>query len=307
MRVTRLLFFPTYLVKSKLVMTTLVVLSTVAIALWVDDTNPRTHRDFASVLFKNAEPIAITSAAAIFLMEFRDRQKLKHYEAWRVINSAKDQGSNGGRIQALQDLNEDKVSLKGVPVPDAELTGIHLRFAKLQRANFAGANLSEAKLYGASLEGANFTQTKLEKAVLQEAKLDEACLFRACLDEANLSGASLLMANLQKAQLRGAVFRNSVLEKAVLSNASLWKADLEGANLEDADLRGASLTEANFRGATLIRTNFEGAKKWTDLQLNEAKIIRNCVLPEGSTLHPDRDGDSHKRIHKAASNDDVSN
>jgi len=44
------------------------------------------------------------------------RVKMRHYQAWQVINTAQDKGGSGGRIEALQELNADKVSPVGVDV-----------------------------------------------------------------------------------------------------------------------------------------------------------------------------------------------
>src|ERR1700740_1116372 len=50
-----------------------------------------------------------------------DRVKLKHYQAWQVINTAQGKGGSGGRIEALTELNNDGQPLVGVDVSDAFL------------------------------------------------------------------------------------------------------------------------------------------------------------------------------------------
>ena len=102
------------------------------------------------VLFDNAEPIAIAAAAAVFILEIPDRRKAEQYEAWQVINSAMGQTGSGGRIQALEDLNNDGVDLEGVAVPRADLSEIDLSYGHLTRANFKKARLDHANLEGAS-------------------------------------------------------------------------------------------------------------------------------------------------------------
>jgi hypothetical protein len=97
---------------------------------------------FINQLFKADERVRIERVKA-------------QYEAWQVINSAAGQGGSGGRIDALQSLNKDRISLARLTVEGANLTGINLQHAKLQGANFRNANLSEANLSGANLDGAS--------------------------------------------------------------------------------------------------------------------------------------------------------
>src|SRR5579864_5671 len=79
---------------------------------------------------------SVLIAVIFYFSESGDRLKQKHYQAWQVINTAQGRGGSGGRIDALQELNADKVSLDGVDVTSAALQGIQLRDAKLHRANF---------------------------------------------------------------------------------------------------------------------------------------------------------------------------
>lgn len=44
-------------------------------------------------------------------MQAENQRKAKHYQAWQVINSAIGQKSSSGRMDALQDLNKDGISL----------------------------------------------------------------------------------------------------------------------------------------------------------------------------------------------------
>src|SRR5260370_19438529 len=69
---------------------------------------------------KTSQPVAILEiggkftvlvAAVAWLYGCHDRQKEKHFRAWSVINSARDASGDGGRLDALVDLNSDKVPL----------------------------------------------------------------------------------------------------------------------------------------------------------------------------------------------------
>ena len=65
--------------------------------------------------------IAVFIAALSFWLQYKwqrqeaqDQRKEKHYRAWQIINSAQGKGGSGGRIQALEELNREGVSLDGV-------------------------------------------------------------------------------------------------------------------------------------------------------------------------------------------------
>lgn len=87
-----------------------------------------------------------------------DKAKASHYAAWQVINSAQGRGGSAGRIDALQDLVRDRVSLAGislegawlhgVQVPGAFLHGAHLRNAALQGANSRWSRVSQGRPEG---------------------------------------------------------------------------------------------------------------------------------------------------------------
>ena len=70
--------------------------------------------------------LSILVAAIFYFSESGDRAKQKHYQAWQVINTAQGKGGSGGRLEALQELNADRVPLVGVDVAGAYLQGIRL-------------------------------------------------------------------------------------------------------------------------------------------------------------------------------------
>lgn len=162
--------------------------------------------------------VLITVAAALvrYFWEAPKREKQAHYQAWQMINSAQGQQGSGGRIEALQDLNKDGVSLNGLSAKNANLEDI---------------NLEKAQLFAANLQGANLKDANLQKAYLRRTNLHLAILYRA-----NLEGASLREANLREAHLREANLEGANLEGASLDGAYLWGANLKGANLKRVDL-----------------------------------------------------------------------
>jgi hypothetical protein len=157
-------------------------------------------------------------AVLFYFAESGDRLKQKHYQAWQVINSAQGKGGNGGRIEALEELNMDGVSLVGVNVSSAFLQGIRLQKANLVRANFDAADAREAQL--------------------QSARADDASLRSTNLRGANLQGVSL---------------RRSILDEADLTDANLTGADVTGASLEDADLHKANLQALKWQALQSIK------------------------------------------------------
>jgi len=105
-----------------------------------------------------------------------DQRKAKHYQAWQVVIAAQGQRSSGGRIDALEDLNRDGISLTGVDISKAYLPGLSLEKAELYGANLTeaelvSANLTEANLEFANLAGANLVSANLDGANLAEAEL----------------------------------------------------------------------------------------------------------------------------------------
>lgn len=169
---------------------------------------------------------SILIAAIFYFAESGDRIKQKHYQAWQVINTAQGKGGSGGRIEALQELNADKVPLVGIDLRDAFLQGVKLDHADLSRSEFGSADLRDGSLCSANLAYAG-------------------------LNTANLRGSDLRRANLAHAELTD----------TDLSNTNLSGADLSGARIDGADLRGANLAGAKWRSITSLKAaNVYGVK-----------------------------------------------
>jgi hypothetical protein len=152
---------------------------------------------------------SVLIAVIFYFSESGDRVKARHYQAWQVINTAQGKGGSGGRIEALQELNEDKVPLVGVDVSSAYLQGLRLEHASLVRADFSSADLRTSDLSGcdltlANLNSANFRSATLRRAAMAEADLREADLNGADLRDADLSGAMLDGADLRLAKMQNA-------------------------------------------------------------------------------------------------------
>jgi len=149
---------------------------------------------------------SILVAVILFFSESGDRLKQKHYQAWQVINGAQGKGGSGGRIEALQELNADRVPLIGVDISGAFLQGAQLEGARLMRSDLHGtdareANFQAADFTDANLVAANLRHSRCHKASFRGATLDDADFFGADLSGATLDGATLAAADLRYANL----------------------------------------------------------------------------------------------------------
>ncbi len=118
-------------------------------------------------------------------------KKAANFQAWTVVNSAQGKGGSGGRIDALQDLSRNGISLAGVRLDGAWLVGIDLGGALLSSASFRDTNLRGANLENATLEAVDFGSADLTGANLKGAVLKRANLAGARLGLADLRGANL--------------------------------------------------------------------------------------------------------------------
>jgi len=164
------------------------------------------HWSFLEVL-EYLGSFSVLIGVIFYFSESGDRIKQRHYQAWQVINTAQGKGGNGGRIEALQELNEDKVPLVGVDVSSAFLQGIHLEHANLLRADLSaadlrGSDLRFADLTYADMHAANFRGSHLENASFSNANLKDADLVGADLTGTNLTGVDLGAADLRSANLK---------------------------------------------------------------------------------------------------------
>ena len=151
---------------------------------------------------------SILFAVVLYFVEEPQRQKMKHYEAWQVINSAQGKGGNGGRFDALEDLNHDHISFVGIDLSNASLEGIALPRAELRRAEMA--------------------YTDLMNSNLSRADLDLGNLYYANLRNSDLSDTNLSESDLRQADLTGAMLHNANLDLVKFDDADLTNADLSG-------------------------------------------------------------------------------
>lgn len=167
---------------------------------------------------------SVLIAVIFYFSESGDRIMQRHYQAWQVINTAQGKGGSGGRIEALQELNADRVPLVGVDVSSAFLQGLDLQGANLMRSNFSAADLRNS-----NFTAVDFTFSNLDSANLRNARLDRAKFAEADLSNADLTGASLVGAD---------------LSDTTLDNADLTRADLRSIAWQHVkSLQGANIHE----------------------------------------------------------------
>ena len=157
--------------------------------------------------------LGVLVAVVFYFTESGDRLKQKHSQAWQVMNTAQGKGGSGGRIEALQELNHDRVPLVGVDVSGAFLRGVKLEKAELLRSNFSAADarngdFAEADLSFSELRSSNFRDSRFVKTLLREADCKETDFSGADLSGADLSGADFTDADLHSADLRDAQWKS---------------------------------------------------------------------------------------------------
>jgi uncharacterized protein YjbI with pentapeptide repeats len=150
---------------------------------------------------------SVLAGVVFYFSESGARLKQRHYQAWQVINTAQGKGGSGGRIEALQELNKDKVPLIGVDVSSAFLQGLKLEDASLVRANFSATDVRNSDLEAADfafadLHSANFRESNLKAASFADADMHDMDLWGCSLAEADLDRANLAGADLRMADLR---------------------------------------------------------------------------------------------------------
>jgi len=147
---------------------------------------------------------SVLIAVIFYFAGSADRTRQRHYAAWAVINSAQGKGGSGGRIEALQELNQDRVPLIGLDGSLAFLQGVQLSNARLSRCSFQDADLRQSVFRFSDLSFCNLRSANFRNADFDHAQLADAGLVEADLTGANLSSANLARVDLTDVDLRTA-------------------------------------------------------------------------------------------------------
>ena len=192
--------------------------------------------------------LSVLVGVIFYFSESGDRIKQRHYQAWQVINTAQGKVGSGGRIEAMQELNADRVPLVGVDASSAFLQGIHLEGASLLRAD-----LSAADLRGSVLRSADLTFANLHSANFRVSSLQNADFTFANLSDTDLVGSDLTGAKFDSADLSSADMRNTNLQEIS------WK---HIASIRSANIAGVRNAPEGFRDWALKNGAIENAASY---------------------------------------------
>lgn len=256
---------------------------------------PRRQFDakWISIVADSFSALALVIAAFFWLIGGPERHSVAVNSAWQAINSAHDPpGGNGGRIEALERLSREGISLRGVSVPNAYLEGIDLSGSDLAGSHFGGTRLAGARFHRAALQYAHFEHAHLQEARFNGAKARYASFANAFLNKADFTfspGAQCPPGPPEPAsavpsaspQPAVAVASSRAPVPTVYANAGpddydrRWRAvpsffsaageplevgiAQDGTNLYNASFFEASLHLAKFCGAYLNQARFDGA------------------------------------------------
>jgi uncharacterized protein YjbI with pentapeptide repeats len=141
-----------------------------------------------------------------------------HYAAWALIATAAGKSGELGRINALENLNRDGVSLDGIDLSKAVLPGIKLPGVSLRFATFDHTQLSDAKFacdpFKASISrllNIDTCTADFYGVTFKQAELANVDLGHSSLDRVNFISSNLYNPNMRMAHLKYVDFRNLVI------------------------------------------------------------------------------------------------
>lgn len=215
--------------------------------------------------------LTIFVAIATWIFEIPDRAKEKHYRAWGIIYAGMGKRGNGGRVDALQDLNKDHVDLDGVDLRNAYLGQVQLPNAWIQNANFENAYLGQA----------NFSHSRAPAAgFISKTSFVRADLWAANFRNVDFVDNDFSFANLSNAGFEDATFMRGVRMKHVEINNTRF----QGATIVGVDFEGTDLSYGHFDNALFVDVDLSKAKISVDA-LKGARFCRT-KLPDGTIREP---------------------
>lgn len=238
--------------------------------LWLTRRTQENERALASYKAKKEELQTYLDRMTTLLLEHRLRTSKQDSETRTIARTI--------TLAVVQELTSTQKSQVLLFLYDAGLIFRSSPILDLESVDFQGMSISpRTDLRRISLSGANLQNSSFERVNLYYADFKSSQL-----QNANLVGAILMQASLRDTILIAANLKGASLKDADLRWANLSEANLEEANLEDADLRRADLQGVDFKNAVLINTRLNNAIVSLD-QLKEAKLLKNIVMPDGST------------------------
>jgi hypothetical protein len=138
-----------------------------------------------------ATNVAIFFGLAAYLFEYPDRQKLRRFQAWQVINLARGQHAEGGRIDAIRDLVKDRQSLDALNLDEAYLQKSYFNGAILNDVTFKGADLTMADFGCAGGFVFNYGVIPWWKSCLMETFISNTDFTDTIIYHTDFNGASI--------------------------------------------------------------------------------------------------------------------
>ncbi|MGT2501223.1 pentapeptide repeat-containing protein [Bradyrhizobium guangxiense] len=88
--------------------------------------------------------LAVVLGVLGFISERPERAKQRYYQAWQLINAAKQSLGDAGRRVAIRDLIDDHVEMRGIELNNSGFEGMDFRSAIMPNADFTQARLKDA-------------------------------------------------------------------------------------------------------------------------------------------------------------------
>lgn len=155
----------------------------------------------------------------ILSMSYVNRLLEKEPESAHILFS--DLGLDFESFSTVDDYGNRKFVNAGDAQTFKEITSDKNLMQIERRVNFGGADLSGAHLKGARLPYADFLEANLKNTDLSSADLSHASFMKA-----DLTGT-----NLQNSDLSGALFNDTIMEGTLLRGANLTGAKMDGCDL----------------------------------------------------------------------------
>jgi hypothetical protein len=113
-----------------------------------------------------------------------DAKKSRHYVAWQTINSALGKPGNGGRADALNDLNQDGIRLDGISLSGGVILVNPLN---LTNARMTHADFSQGQYEGVNFSGVAFDSSKWDNTFSHNCNFQGASFWDVMFKGANFT------------------------------------------------------------------------------------------------------------------------
>jgi len=192
-------------------------------------------------------------------------KKVKHYQAWQMINSAAGLSGDGGRKLALQDLCADEVNLDLINLSNAVFDGLQLHGCSMKRGNLDGTDFSSA-----NIRLMNFYRASFRGSHSLGSRYLEACFVSVDARNAVFNCCHFTASTFEGADLRGASFINCDAK-----NVSFRFADLRGASISEFPSGKWKMSDLDFRDANIAGIQADPSIKERMTRMGAVSIEKN--------------------------------